>query len=164
MIAAAMNGGAAPKQADAKPDVVPERLDPRAAPGCPDLRGDRIDPAELQHCRAPRFDGVHSRSEVFVDQQIERAAQLVIESAVGDLAVHEIAPQRAQTLQPGHRQSSSSDCGHGSAGLLSNVDTRRKCACGSYRVSIGKAGGSRVIATVALERAQSATRVSPGRE
>jgi hypothetical protein len=87
-----------PKQAHAEPDVVPQRFETGAAADVLHLRLDRVDPAELQHCGPARLRRVHASCHVLVDEQFERAAQLVVQIAVDCIPMRQIAPHTVKPI------------------------------------------------------------------
>ena len=92
----------AAQQTQAEPDVVPQRLETRAAADVPHLCFDRVDSPELQRRRAPRLGRWCTPLQVLIDQQLECRAQLVVEVALDAIAMRDVSPQTSQPRQERH--------------------------------------------------------------
>ena len=127
---------AAPQQTQAEPDVVPQRLETRAAADVPYLCLDRVDSPELQRRRAPRLGRRRTLLQLFIDQQLECRAQLVVEVALDAIAMRDVLPQTSQPRPERHRQPPSPtlvsdvDTSTSVPRLLSNVNRGRAAASG----------------------------------
>ena len=138
----------APQQTQAEPDVVPQRLETRAAADVPYLCLDRVDSPELQRRRAPRLGRRRTLLQVFIDQQLECRAQLVVEVALDAIAMRDVAPQTSKPGPERHREPP--------LPLLYRMPIRARVCRGSYRMSIGNDGvskGSRSVASAFRRKA-----------